>query len=98
VPSFYSAGQDVTNIADPKKSHLQFLGRVIQEFEALSTIFSVSEGGCAGNRFGSSIAEIRQKFMTAERRPWGEWNTEAVMAWLSARAGAPNGETGKEEE
>jgi hypothetical protein len=42
--------------------------------------------------------EIRQKFMTAERRPWGEWNTEAVLAWLSARAGAPNGETGKEEQ
>jgi dTMP kinase len=97
VPSFYSAGQDVTNIADAKKSHLQFLGRVIQEFDALSTIFQFLKVD-ARQSIWEQHREIRQMFMTAERRPWGEWNTEAVMAWLSARAGAPNGETGKEEE
>jgi dTMP kinase len=95
VPGYYGAGQDVTNIADPVKSHLQFLGRVIQEYEALSTIFQFFKVD-ARQTIWEQHREIRQMFMTAKRRPWGEWNTEAVMAWLSARAGAPNGETGKE--
>jgi len=70
---------------------------VIQEFEALSTIFQFLKVD-ARQSIWEQHREIRQKFMTAERRPWGEWNTEAVLAWLSARAGTPNGETGKKEE
>src|ERR1035437_6859086 len=97
TPGFYAAGQDVTNIADPVKSHLQFLGRVIQEYEALSTIFQFLKVD-ARQSIWEQHREIRQMFMTAKRRPWGEWNTDAVLAWLRARAGSPNGETGKEEQ
>ena len=95
-PGFYAAGQDVTNIANPEKSHLQFLGRVIQEYDALSKIFQFLNVDARQSIYEQHRA-IRQMFMTAERRPWSEWNTEAVLEWLSTRAGAPNGETRKEE-
>jgi dTMP kinase len=95
-PGFYGSGQDVTNIADPAKSHLQFLGRVVQEYEALSRIFQFMKVDARQTIYEQHRA-IRQLFMTAERRPWAEWNTGAVLAWLSIRAGAPNGETRKEE-
>src|SRR4030095_8935001 len=39
MPKYYEAGQDVTNIADPLESYRQFIGRVIQEYDALSIIF-----------------------------------------------------------
>ena len=96
-PGFYASGQDVTNIADPVKSHTQFLGRVIQEYEALSKIFQFLKVDARQSIY-EQHREIRQMFMAAHRRPsWAEWNTEAVLAWLSTRTGAPNGETGKEE-
>jgi dTMP kinase len=96
MPGFYAAGQDVTNIKDPEKSHLQFLSRVIQEYEALSTIFQFLKVDARQSIY-EQHREIRQMFMTAKHRPWAEWNTDAVLAWLSTRAGAPNGKTGKEE-
>jgi dTMP kinase len=95
-PSFYAAGQDVTNIADPEKSHAHFLGRVIQEYEALSKIFQFMKVDARQSIYEQHRG-IRQMFMTAKRKPWAEWNTDSVMSWLSTRAGAPNGETGKEE-
>jgi len=75
MPSFYAARQDVTNIKDAKKSHLQFLGRVIQEYDALSTIFQFLKVD-ARQTIWEQHREIRQMFMTAKRRSWGEWNTE----------------------
>src|SRR5262245_883078 len=39
MPKYYEAGQDVTKIDDPVESYRQFIGRVIQEYEALSIIF-----------------------------------------------------------
>ena len=96
-PGFYAAGQDVTNIANAEKSHLQFLGRVIQEYEALAKIFQFLKVDARQSIY-EQHREIRQMFMAANRRPsWAEWNTDAVLAWLSTRAGAPNGETGKED-
>jgi dTMP kinase len=95
-PGFYGAGQDVTNIADPEKSHSQFLGRVIQEYEALSKIFQFLKVDARQSIYEQHRA-IRQMFVTAKRRPWAEWNTDAVMAWLHTRAGALNGESGQEE-
>src|SRR5438132_4337853 len=38
TPKYYEAGQDVTNISDPFESYRQFIGRVIQEYEALAVI------------------------------------------------------------
>ena len=95
-PGFYGAGQDVTNIADPEKSHAVFLGRVIQEYESLAKIFQFLKVDARQSIYEQHRA-IRQMFMTAKRRPWGEWNTEAVLAWLCTTAGTTNGESGKEE-
>src|SRR5438132_10804103 len=39
TPKYYEAGQDVTNISDPFESYRQFIGRVIQEYDALAVIF-----------------------------------------------------------
>jgi dTMP kinase len=95
-PGFYGAGQDVTNIADPEKSHAVFLGRVIEEYESLAKIFQFLKVDARQTIYEQHRA-IRQMFMTAKRRPWAEWNTEAVLAWLCTTTGTPNGESGKEE-
>jgi dTMP kinase len=95
-PGFYGSGQDVTNIADPSKSHQQFLGRVIQEYEALAKIFQFLKVDARQSIY-EQHREIRQRFVTGERRTWAEWNTEAVLDWLSSTARLPNVETGKEE-
>ena len=95
-PSFYEAGQDVTNIADPIASHRQFVGRVIQEYEALAKIFQFLKVDARQSIYQQHRA-IRQMFMQGHRRPWAEWNTEAVLSWLNAGAGIPNVETRKEE-
>ena len=93
-PGFYAAGQDVTNIANPERSHLQFLGRVIQEYEALAKIFQFLKVDARQTIYEQHL-EIRQMFMAAKRRPsWAEWNTDAVLAWLSTRTGSPNGKVG----
>jgi len=95
-PGFYGSGQDVTHIADPVKSHQLFLGRVIQEYEALSKIFQFLKVDARQSIY-EQHREIRQKFVTAERRPWAEWNTDAVLAWLRSTTRTPNVKTGKEE-
>jgi dTMP kinase len=95
-PGFYGAGQDVTNIDDAEKSHEVFLTRVIQEYEALSRIFQFMKVDARQSIYEQHRA-IRQMFMTAKRRPWAEWNTDAVMAWLSTGPESSNGESGQEE-
>ncbi len=88
-PSFYEAGQDVTNIADPLKSHRQFVGRIIQEYEALAKIFQFLKVDARQSIYEQHRA-IRQMFMVGHRRAWAEWNTEAVVSWLDSRARTPN--------
>jgi len=95
-PGFYASGQDVTHIADPNKSHLQFVSRVIQEYEALAKIFQFLKVD-ARQTIYEQHRTIRQLFMTGERRSWAEWNTEAVLSWLAGRAGIPNVEPEKKE-
>ena len=94
-PGFYGAGQDVTNIADPEKSHAKFLARVIQEYEALARVFQFMKVDARQSIY-EQHRSVRQMFMTSERRPWAEWNTDAVLAWLSSRTGTLNGESGKD--
>jgi len=96
TPGFYASGQDVTNIADPNKSHLQFVSRVIQEYEALAKIFQFLKVDARQSIYEQHRA-IRQMFMTGKRRSWTEWNTDAVLAWLSSRVGTPNAEPEKKE-
>jgi thymidylate kinase len=97
TPGFYASGQDVTDIADPARSHLQFVSRVIQEYEALAKIFQFLKVDARQSIYEQHRA-IRQMFMTGKRRPWAEWNTEAVLSWLSSRAGTPNVEPEKKEQ
>ena len=94
LPGYYGAGQDVTHIADPAKSHAQFLGRVIQEYEALAKVFQFMKVDAKQSIY-EQHRTVRQLFMTAERRSWAEWNTDAVLDWLSIRTGTTNGENGK---
>jgi len=87
-PKYYEAGQDITNIEDPFSSYQQFISRVIQEYEALALIF----------RFVTIDAEksiheqhkmLRQAFLGVEKKPWKDWNLEAVKEWLDLRARMP---------
>jgi dTMP kinase len=80
-PSYYEAGQDVTNIANPQKSHLAFVGRVIQEYEALAKIFQFLRVDARQSIYEQHRG-IRQMFMVGHRKPWAGWNREAVMAWM----------------
>ena len=94
-PSYYEAGQDVTNIEDPHKSHQQFVGRVIEEYEALSKIFQFLKIDARQSIYEQHRA-IRQMFMQGHRRHWADWNTEAVMSWLESRGKTPNVEIAEE--
>jgi dTMP kinase len=88
-PSFYEAGQDVTNIADPHRSHRQFVARIIQEYEALAKIFQFLKVDAQQSIYEQHRA-IRQMFMVGHRRGWAEWNTDAVVSWLDSRVKTPN--------
>jgi dTMP kinase len=87
--SYYESGQDVTSIADPHKSHRQFVGRIIQEYEALAKIFQFLKVDARQSIYEQHRA-IRQMFMVGHRREWAEWNTEAVVSWLDSGARTPN--------
>ncbi len=94
-PSYYEAGQDVTNIADPQKSHREFVGRVIQEYEGLSRIFQFLKVDAQQSIY-EQHRQIRQMFMVGHRRPWAELNEEAILSWLNSGAKTPNVEIGEE--
>jgi dTMP kinase len=83
-PSFYEAGQDVTNIDDPLLSYAQFMGRVIHEYEALAQIFQFVTVDAEQSIFDQHRI-IRGQYQTANRRPWAERNQEALMDWLKHR-------------
>jgi hypothetical protein len=68
---------------------------VIKEYEALAKIFQFLKVDARQSIYEQHRA-IRQMFMTSKRRPWVEFNTDAVVAWLRSRVGAPNGEAEKE--
>src|SRR5207247_8619545 len=40
LPTYYEAGQDVTELDDPVESYQRFISRVIQEYESLALVFN----------------------------------------------------------
>jgi dTMP kinase len=81
APSFYEAGQDVTNLEDPHQSYRAFIGRVIQEYQALAQIFDFVTVD-AERPVYQQHKMIREFFQEKRRRPWAEYNVEAMLDWL----------------
>jgi dTMP kinase len=93
TPTFYDAGQDVTNLADPISSYRAFESRVIREYENLSVIFrSVTVDGELP--IYGQHRHIRREFQESRRIEWGQWNVEALTEWLDVAA--PVSEVGRE--
>src|SRR5438552_10015708 len=82
APKYYEAGQDVTNISDPFESYRQFIGRVIQEYEALAVLFKFITIDAEAPIYDQHL-QIRQLFQESRQRPWLEWNEEAIMDWAN---------------
>ncbi|MCX6632891.1 MAG: dTMP kinase [Candidatus Solibacter sp.] len=81
-PSYYEAGQDVTEISDPLDSYTQFMGRVIQEYEALARIFQFVTVDAEQSIFEQHRV-IRELFESGARRPWERRNQKVLVEWLS---------------
>ena len=84
TPNFYEAGRDVTDLDDPVESYHRFIKRVILEYESLAVIFKFITVD-AERPMGEQHYRLRELFREGERRPWSEWNLEAVTEWLSLR-------------
>lgn len=80
-PTFYQAGQDITNIDNPFASYRQFMHRVIQEYQSLAMIFHFATVDAEQSIYAQHRA-LRQLFKQSSRRPWAEWNADAVLEWL----------------
>jgi dTMP kinase len=83
-PKFYEAGQDVTDIEDPLTSYTKFISRVVREYEALALVFRFITVD-AEQSIHDQHHQIRNLFRSVERRPWPEWNIEALADWLAYR-------------
>ena len=90
LPSFYEAGQDVTQVDDPVESYQRFIGRVIREYESLALIFKMITVD-AEQSIGEQHHQIRQLFREGEKRPWSDWNADAVAEWLATRRSGARG-------
>lgn len=84
-PKYYEAGQDITGTDDALASYRQFISRVIREYESLALVFRFIIID-AERSISDQHREIREHFERAQRRPWPEWNVEAVADWLARRA------------
>lgn len=88
APKFYEAGQDVTNIDDPLESYKHFVARVIKEYEALAVIFQFIKIDAEKSIY-EQHRKVRALFQETPRRPWSEYNTDAVLDWLDRRQHTP---------
>ena len=82
-PKYYEAGQDITGIDDPLASYTTFIGRVIREYESLALVFRFITID-AERSIDEQHREIRDHFQRAQRRPWPDWNIEAIADWLAS--------------
>jgi dTMP kinase len=82
MPNFYEAGQDVTKVDDPVESYMQFIGRVIREYESLALIFNFITVD-AEQSINDQHRRLRDLFRERQRLPWQKWNVDAVAEWLS---------------
>jgi dTMP kinase len=81
LPSYYEAGQDVTDVNDPVESYQRFIGRVIREYESLALIFNfITVDG--EQSIADQHRQIRELFLEGQRREWSKWNVDAVAEWL----------------
>ncbi len=89
APKYYEAGQDVTHIADPLESYKKFISRVIHEYEQLSVIFEFVTVDAEQSIYDQH-RQIRELYeQRARRRPWAEWNMEAMLDWLGRKSHSP---------
>ena len=88
TPNFYEAGQDVTDVDDPVESYQRFITRVIREYESLALIFNFITVD-AEQSIGEQHYRIRELFREGERRPWSDWNIDAVAEWLALNRSRP---------
>ena len=86
TPGFYEAGADVTDVDDPVESYHRFIERFIREYESLALIFNFITVD-AERSITEQHHQIRELFREGERRPWSEWNIDAVSEWLSHSKG-----------
>jgi len=82
MPSFYEAGQDVTDVDDPVESYQRFIARVIREYESLALIFNFITVD-AEQSIAEQHRQIRALFLEGQQRPWSNWNVDAVAEWLA---------------
>ena len=92
-PGFYDSGQDVTNIEDSMESYRHYIERVNQEYEALALIFKFLTVNAEQSIY-EQHRSIRQLFRQGQRRPWAEWNVDAVLEWLERQVQAPEVQLG----
>jgi dTMP kinase len=85
TPKYYAAGQDITGLDDAATSYRQFIGRVTKEYDALALIFQFVTVD-AEEPIYEQHRRIREAFESGKRRTWADWNTEAVLEWLTERA------------
>ena len=71
----------MTDVDDPVESYQRFITRVIREYESLALIFNFVTVD-AERSIGEQHRHIRDLFREGERRPWSEWNVDAVAEWL----------------
>jgi dTMP kinase len=80
-PTYYEAGQDITELEDPLQSYTRFIGRVIQEYEALAKIFQFVTVD-AEQSISDQHKLIRSLFGKSGRRPLEKTNREVLATWL----------------
>ncbi len=88
TPKYYEAGQDVTNIADPLESYKQFIARIIHEYQQLAVIFEFITVD-AERGIDEQQQHIRELFLQNHKRPWIQWNIEALLDWLERKLDTP---------
>jgi dTMP kinase len=81
-PNYYESGRDVTQLDDPVESYHRFITRVIKEYESLAVVFNMITVD-AEQSMSDQHYRIREIFSGGVNRPWSEWNTDAVVEWLS---------------
>jgi dTMP kinase len=86
APGYYESGQDVTGIADPLASYNAFVERVMKQYDSLALIFEFVTVNAEKSIYDQHKA-IREMFQQNRRRPWAEWNLEAVREWLRDHPG-----------
>lgn len=78
----------MTDIEDPTESYRKFIERVIREYESLALVFNLTSVD-AEQSINEQHQQIRRLFREGERRPWSDWNLDAVAEWLALRGSKP---------